>query len=166
MSLPSGKADIFGNLVVSGSTELNIPVGVNISNGSSATSSEIPLPNPGTNIVLVQMGSGDITAALSVYETSADFVTPTDSQRSLNGQQLFLKGNSTTTLNKCKVRITNNSGTSLAPVQLGLFPLVKYIEGVDLLSGDRGNAHQGMNSTHLTPDGSTGTGAFVLTEGN
>lgn len=167
MSLPSGKQDLFGNLVVSGSTELNLPVGVNITTGNSSTSSEIRLYNAGTNIVLCQMPSGAALIQLSIYTGSgnANFASPTDSLTVTNGNQVFLIGNNTAG-QYCQVKITNNSGITLAPTKLALLPLVKYVEGVDLLSGDRGNAGQGMASTHNTPDGSTGNGQFGLTQGN
>lgn len=151
--------------MVSGSTELNLPVGVNITTGNSSTSNAITLPNAGTNIVLVQMPSGSCLIQLSIYTTVADFVTPTDSVTVTNGNPVWLKGNNTAG-QFAKIKITNNSGTTLAPTQLGFLPMIKYVEGVDLLSGDRGNAAQGMTSTHNTPDGSTGNGNFAFTQGN
>lgn len=165
MSLPTEKANLFGNLVVSGSTELDLPVGVNISTGNASTSDAIFLPNAGTNVVLCQMPSGACLIQLSIYTSSPDFGSPTDAVTVTNGNPVYLVGNNTAG-QYAQIRITNNSGATLAPVELVLMPLVKYIEGVDLLSGDRGNAAQGMGSTHLTPDGSSGTGQFSLTEGN
>ena len=165
MSLATGKQDIFGNLVVSGSTELNVPVGVNITTGNSTTSNAITLPNAGTNVFLCKMPSGACLIQLSIYTTNADFATPTDSVTVTSGNPVYLKGNNTAG-QFAKVKITNNSGVTLAPVEVALFPLIQYVEGVDLLSGDRGNAAQAMGSTHNTPDGSTGNGNFVLTAGN
>ena len=166
MSLPQGRQDLVGNLVISGSTELNIPVGVNISTGSSSTSNEVSVPNPGTQIVLVQMPSGSVLCQLSIYETNADFVTPTDSKTSLTGLPLFLIGNSTTTLDKLKVKLSNNSGSTLAPTNLALLSLCKVPSPEDLLSGVMGNAASVVQGTHYGPDGSAGTGAFDLTQGN
>ena len=165
MSLATGKQDLFGNLVVSGSTELNIPVGVNITNNTGVTSAAITLPNAGTNLVLCKMPSGTCTVALSIYTTVADFASPTDTATSLTGIPLFLKGDNTAG-QFAKIRITNTSGGAIAPTQLVFMPLVQYVEGVDLLSGNRGNAAAAVNSTHNTPDGSSGSGAFVLTAGN
>ena len=170
MSLPQGRQDLVGNLVVSGSTELGIPVGVNISSGSATTGNEILLPNPGTQVALLAMPCGSTLFAMSIYSTSGapDFATPTDSQTTstVGAKQYFLIGNSTATNKYLKLKLSNNSGSSLAPTGLAVLSLERILSPEDLLSGVMGNAGSVVSSTHYGPDGSPGTGAFGITQGN
>ena len=170
MSLPTARQDLSGNLVVSGSTELNIPVGVAITAGSASTSNEITLPNPGTQIALVQMPCGSCLLQMSIYSTSAspNFASPTDSLTTSTTASVpvFLVGDSTSTNKYLELRVTNNSGSDLAPTRLVLLSLERIISPLDLLSGVMANAGGVVNGTHYGPDGSSGTGAFGLTAGN
>jgi hypothetical protein len=170
MSLPTSRQDLVGNLVLSGSSDLNLPVGVNISTGTAATSNEITIPNPGTNIALVQMPCGSTLVQMSIYSTSGspDFASPTATLTTSTTASVknYLVGDSSSTNKYLKLRITNNSGVSLAPTQLVLLCLNRILSPEDLLSGVMANAGGVVNSTHYGPDGSSGTGTFGLTSGN
>lgn len=172
MSLPTGRQDIVGNLVLSGSSDLNIAVGVNIATGSAGAviSNEITIPNPGTNIALVQMPCGSTLVQMSIYSTSGspNFASATDQITTSTTASVpnFLVGDSSSTNKYLKLKIQNNSGVSLAPTKLVLLCLDRILSPEDLLSGVMANAGAVVNSTHYGPDGSSGTGTFGLTSGN
>lgn len=154
MSLPSGRQDVVGNLVLAATSELSLTGTIN--NGASKTSNDITVPVPATCVLLVQLSSGTARVSIDAHSGTPTFpsVNGDDSQQVISGEQVYVYVDTDATNNKVTARITNNSGTTLTISEAALLVLAK-LEDKENFYG-RGNALMSVASTAM----GDGSGVF------
>lgn len=158
MSLPTGRQDLVGNLVLAGSAELGMPVGSTIATGESLTSNEISVPCGATAMYLCDLTSGTATVEIFSFETSGAPGSADDSVTVLTGLRTYVKADTSTTNKLVQVKITNNSGSNMI-LEASALQVLGLLEAKEQFYG-RGNA---LVIGVASSQNGDGTGAYVLT---
>lgn len=158
MSLPTGRQDLVGNLVLAGSAELGMPVGSTIATGASLTSNEFQVPCGASVQYLCDLTSGTATVEIFTYSVTATPGSADDSVTVLTGLPTYVMADTSETNKYVQVKITNNSGSNMI-LEKSAVQVLGLLEAKEQFAG-RGNA---LVYAVASDHNGNGTGAYVLT---